>query len=277
MDKDVGFGFTLLPAQIQVVNGPFILMMVPIFTYLVYPGVGKLFKVTPLRKISVGFFVTASSFLVVSWIERQIQSGHRVSVWWQIAAYGVLSAAEVLVSITCLEFSYKQAPLKMKSFIMAMFLASSALGSFITAGVNYAMIRPVATIGAETGPETWVTLADAGGFVAGQKIDFGGETGVSVVSSTGETQALQGTYLVAETDDAHHRVKLMDVVNRKPLASSGHFDASKSTVTTYRLVGPEYFNFFAMLMAAVGVVFILVAALYKEQSHLRTEDETAAA
>ena len=43
-------------------------------------------------------------------------------MWWQILAYVVLTATEVLVSITALEFSYKQAPLRMKSFIMALFL-----------------------------------------------------------------------------------------------------------------------------------------------------------
>jgi len=276
MDKNLGFGMTLLPAQIQVVNGPCILLMVPIFTYVIYPGVGKLFKVTPLRKITVGFFTVASSFLIVSWIEGQIQSGHRVSVWWQIAAYGVLSAAEVLVSITCLEFSYKQAPLRMKSFIMAMFLASSALGSFITAGVNYAMIRPVVAESAEAGPETWVKLADASGFVVGQKIDFDGETGLMVKKDDGTSESLKGTYLVFATDPGGNRLQLMDPVDRKPLATSGTFNSAKAKVTTYRLVGPEYFNFFALAMAAMGVIFIFVAMLYKEQSHVREEAPAAA-
>ena len=276
MDKNLGFGMTLLPAQIQVVNGPCILLMVPIFTYVIYPGVGKLFKVTPLRKITVGFFTVASSFLIVSWIEGQIQSGHRVSVWWQIAAYGVLSAAEVLVSITCLEFSYKQAPLRMKSFIMAMFLASSALGSFITAGVNYAMIRPVVAESAEAGPETWVKLADASGFVVGQKIDFDGETGLTVKKDDGTSESLKGTYLVFATDPGGNRLQLMDPVDRKPLATSGTFNSAKAKVTTYRLVGPEYFNFFALAMAVMGVIFIFVAMLYKEQSHVREEAPAAA-
>ena len=60
MDKNLGFGLTLLPAQIQVVNGLFILAMVPIFTFGIYPLMGKFFKVTPLRKIGVGLFTIAS-------------------------------------------------------------------------------------------------------------------------------------------------------------------------------------------------------------------------
>src|SRR5262245_57621093 len=37
MDKNLGFGITLLPAQLQVVNGLLILALVPIFTYVIYP------------------------------------------------------------------------------------------------------------------------------------------------------------------------------------------------------------------------------------------------
>jgi POT family proton-dependent oligopeptide transporter len=125
MDKNIGFGITLLPAQIQVVNGLFILGMVPIFTFGIYPLMGKFFKVTPLRKIGIGLFTIASSFLIVARIEAHIQAGQTVSMWWQILAYVVLTASEVLVSITALEFSYKQAPLRMKSFIMALFLLST--------------------------------------------------------------------------------------------------------------------------------------------------------
>ena len=95
---------------------------------------------------------------------------------------------------------------------------------------------------------------------------------MTVTTADGKTQPLKGTYLVAEMDAATQRVKLMDAVDRKPLASTGTFDASKATVTTYKLVGPEYFNFFALVMSCVGLVFIVVAALYKEQSHLRQDD-----
>ena len=42
-----------------------------------------------------------------------------------------------MVSITCLEFSYTQAPKKMKSLIMAVELLSISLGNLFTAGVNF--------------------------------------------------------------------------------------------------------------------------------------------
>ena len=271
MDKNVAFGFTIQPAQIQDVNGPFILAMVPVFTFGIYPLWGRLTKVTPLRKIAAGFFIAASSFLVVSSIEARIQAGQTVSVYWQVLAYGILSAAEVLVSITALEFSYKQAPLRMKSFVMALFLLSSAVGSFLTAGVNDLMVQPLHASAVDVGAETWVTLDEVGGFVKGQKIDFEKSNGV-VVTQGGKDQPLEGTFLVAQIDEAGKRVQLMDVVERKPVASTGRYDGSKSEVSTYKLVGPQYFDFFAIMMSIVGLVFIVVAYFYKEKTHVRQDD-----
>ena len=69
----------------------------------------------------------------------------------------------------------------------------------------------------------------------------------------------------------------MDVVDRKPVVSKGSFDEKGAEVATYRLVGPQYFNFFALIMACVGALFVVVAMLYREKTHLRSEAEAEAA
>lgn len=267
--------YEMLPAQVQVVNGIFIILLVPIFTFGIYPLLGKFFEVTPLRKIGIGFFVVASSFLIVAWVEDRIQSGHSVSMWWQISAYGVLTAAEVLVSITALEYSYKQAPLYMKSFIMSLFLLSTSVGNAFTAAVNSIMVEPLSASALATGEQTWVTLEGAGEFVTGQKIDFAGETGVQVLAADGSSGPLAGTYLVGEVDAAGSRLRLLDKVHRQPISSTGSFDAAKAEVSTYSLVGPVYFLFFSALMAAAAVLFIFYALWFKETTFVR-EDEKAA-
>jgi len=284
MDKNLGLGIKLQAAQIQVVNGLFILAMVPVFTFGIFPLWAKFTKVTPLRKIAVGLFTIAGSFLIVSRVEARIQAGETVSVWWQILAYVVLTASEILVSITALEYSYKQAPLRIKSFIMALFLLSTFFGNMMTASVNHAMIRPLKATSVETGAATWVTLEDVSGFVKGQKIDFGGETGVTMANADGtpmvkdeKTLKLAGTYLVAEIDQDKKRVQLMDVVDRKPIATIGSFEAGKAETSTYKLVGPQYFNFFAGAMAAVGVIFIFVAMFIKEKTFVREDEGDAKA
>ena len=269
MDKNLGFGFKVLPAQIQVVNGLFILALVPVFTYAIYPICGRFFEVTPLRRIGAGLFTVASSFLIVAWVEQRIQTGHSVSVWWQILAYVVLTASEILVSITALEFSYKQAPLRMKSFIMALFLLSISLGNFMIAGVNSAMVKGLHASAIEAGEHTWVTVAEAGEFVTGQKIDFTGGNGIQILGGK-EPRSLEGTFLVAEIDKVQSRVRLMDVVERADVKTQGVFE-SAGRVETYRLVGPNYFYFFAGVMGVMGVIFIFVAAAYKEKTHVRVD------
>ena len=274
MDKNLGFGITLLPAQVQAVNAVFILILAPFFSYVVYPLWSKLSVVTPLRKIAVGLFVTASSFVVIAWIESRIQSGHVVSLWWQILAYAILTCGEVLVSITGLEFSYKQAPLTMKSFVMALFYLAIGMGNLFTAAVNHYMVRPLTASAIEVGSETWVHLSNAGGIVAGQKIDFAGNTGVSVVKPDG-TEPLAGTYIVGAVDSSHERVSLLNAEDRSSAVSRGSFDAQHASVSTYALVGPAYFMFFAKLMAAGAVLFILVAYFYRERTYVRSEAVTS--
>ncbi|MHC4335053.1 MAG: POT family MFS transporter [Planctomycetota bacterium] len=127
---------TWLPAQVQFVNSLLIMILIPLFAYVIYPAINRFFRLTALRRISIGLFVTALSFVVPAMVEMQITAGGRPSVGWQFFAYVILTAAEVMVSITCLEFSYTQAPKSIKSFVQAMFLLSISLGNAFTAIVN---------------------------------------------------------------------------------------------------------------------------------------------
>ncbi len=225
---------------------------------------------TPLRKIGLGIFIAAGSFLIVGRIEANIQAGQSVSVWWQILAYVVLTASEVLVSITCLEFSYKQAPLRMKSFIMALYLLAISVGNASTALVNDMMVRPLPGSSATAGAQTWVQLPAGTQVVTGQKIDFA-HTGLSLQPAGGDAAPLEGTFLVAEVQGA--RIRLMDNEHRRPVATTGEWDAQHAEVSTYKLVGPQYFDFFAYAMAGMGVVFIFVAMAYRERTYVREATE----
>ncbi len=131
------FGLNLLPEQVQVANPLLILTLVPLFNYLIYPAIHRIFPLTPLRKIGIGLFLTSASFLVIWWIQARIDGGARPGVAWQFLAYVLLTAGEVMVSITGLEFSYTQAPKKMKSIVMAAWLFTVALGNQFTAILNF--------------------------------------------------------------------------------------------------------------------------------------------
>ncbi|MDX1565043.1 MAG: hypothetical protein R3236_06530, partial [Phycisphaeraceae bacterium] len=126
-------GFTVTPSQLQVANPVLILTLIPLFSYGLLPLASRFFRVTPMGKVTTGFVLAATSFAVAALIESRIQDGHAPSVAWQLLAYVFLTAGEVLVSVTCLEYAYTQSPKSMKSFIMSIFLASVAVGNLWTA------------------------------------------------------------------------------------------------------------------------------------------------
>jgi len=129
--------FELLASQISAVNPVLIMIMIPLFSFVIYPLWNRVWKVTPLRKIGVGLALAAFSFVIVALAQEQMDQGHTVSILWQFAAYVILTAAEVMVSITSLEYSYTQAPNAAKSFIMTFYLLSVSLGNSIAAAVNF--------------------------------------------------------------------------------------------------------------------------------------------
>jgi proton-dependent oligopeptide transporter, POT family len=131
-----GFDPETFPAQMQTVNAILIMIFIPLFSYVIYPFVGRFCEVTPLRRIGTGLFVTAAGFVIPSLIQREIDAGGAPHIAWQIVAYVFMTAAEVLVWVTGLEFTYTQAPRKLKSVVMGVAWFSITLGDMFTAQVN---------------------------------------------------------------------------------------------------------------------------------------------
>ncbi len=136
MDRNF-MGMEWLPSQVQAINPVLILILIPVFNAWIYPRVARWAEPTPLRKIACGFFITVLAYLLSAQIEAWIAAGETPSIAWQLAAYLILTSAEVLISITCLEFAYTQAPRALKSMVMALFLLSVSLGNLFTAAVNF--------------------------------------------------------------------------------------------------------------------------------------------
>ena len=135
-------GRDIHPEQIQAINPFLILVFVPLFSYVVYPIVGRFCQVTPLRKVGVGLLLNGIAFGMSALIEQATQAGATPSMYWQILAFAVMTAGEVLVSVTCLEYSYTQSPPEVKSFVMALYLLSVSAGNFLTYLVNMAILLP---------------------------------------------------------------------------------------------------------------------------------------
>jgi POT family proton-dependent oligopeptide transporter len=104
---------------------------------VIYPNIEKIFgyQMTPLRRMAWGMFVAAASFVFVAIFQYILDGGTQISVLWQVIPFLVITMAEVMISITGLEFAYTQAPRSMKSTIMSMWLLTVFFGNMITAWI----------------------------------------------------------------------------------------------------------------------------------------------
>lgn len=144
MDR-VMFGYEIRAAQVQAVNPILIMAYIPLFTLVIYPAIDRVFPLTPLRKIGIGFFITGLAFLISLWIEVLIAAGNRPHITWQIVAFIVMTAAETMVSITALDYFYTQAPPKMKSLIMSLNMLAVSFGNLLTVCVDWLLTDETGT------------------------------------------------------------------------------------------------------------------------------------
>ena len=128
------WGMTLGAEQMQSVNPTIVMILVPLFTLLVYPHIGRF--ASPLRRMSAGMFLGALSYLIVAAIQSRIEGGAQLCILLQLAPYFVLTAAEVLISTTGLEFAFREAAPEMKSTIMSFWLLTVAFGNLLVAGLT---------------------------------------------------------------------------------------------------------------------------------------------
>jgi len=125
------FGFTIGAEEMQSMNPLIVMILVPLFTLGIYPRIGKI--ASPLNRMTIGMFLAAGSYLVVAAIQLRLEHGEQVNVLWQTVPYFILTAAEVLVSTTGLEFAFREAAPEMKSIIMAFWLLAIAVGDLFIA------------------------------------------------------------------------------------------------------------------------------------------------
>ncbi|MBL1262566.1 POT family MFS transporter [Candidatus Methylomicrobium oryzae] len=136
MDRLVG-NVELLSSQIQALNPLFIMLLTPCFSYGVYPFLSRRIRLTALKKILFGLFLTVFAFAIPAVIQMRLDHGIQVHILWQLPAYLLMTAAEVMVSITCLEYSYTEAPKSAKSVVMAAYFLSVSLGNLFTSAINF--------------------------------------------------------------------------------------------------------------------------------------------
>ena len=129
--------FILDTERMQAINPLFVMVLIPIFTGGLYPALARLgILPTPLRRMGAGFVLAAISFLFCAWIQWHLDAGHSMTIGWQAVSYLLITAGEVMLSATGLEFAFSQAPPAMKSTITSFWLLAVAVGNFLVAALT---------------------------------------------------------------------------------------------------------------------------------------------
>jgi POT family proton-dependent oligopeptide transporter len=131
------------PDGFQWINSALIIILVPLFGLMwtkIDPQ-GNRFR--PTRKIFIGFLWTAAAAGAMSFASFQAAGGEKVSAWWMVIGYFVLTIGEILVYGTGLELSYTAAPANMKGFITACFLVTNTLGNLINTQLSPLYVKSI--------------------------------------------------------------------------------------------------------------------------------------
>lgn len=70
------------------------------------------------------------------------QDPSTVNVGAQVPSYALIAFSEIFASITGLEYAYTKAPPSMKSFVMSLFLLTTAFGSALSIALSSVSIDP---------------------------------------------------------------------------------------------------------------------------------------
>ncbi|KAH0588239.1 putative peptide transporter ptr2 [Termitomyces sp. J132] len=144
---------------IQNLNPISIIVMIPIFDYIIYPLLRKRgINFSPIKRIYTGFLVAGLAMIYASVLESyqnkltpcrggefdkqpaacEIDGVHYstpLNVWIVAGPYILVGMAEIFASITSLEYAFTKAPKRMKSVVMAFSQFQTAL----SAALNFAL------------------------------------------------------------------------------------------------------------------------------------------
>lgn len=173
-------GFSVSAEQLQFVNAFFIVSLTPvlrgIFARMSVGGMNP----SATQKMFVGFLLTAAASAILAFagsqagtaveqkvlkdgvevVTKVVAEGGKVSMWWMVLAYFVLTVGELLISVTGLELAFAIAPSSMKGFVTALWLLMVWAGNLF---VNAPITRLYATMS----PDTYFMMIAGATVVAG--------------------------------------------------------------------------------------------------------------
>jgi POT family proton-dependent oligopeptide transporter len=159
-------------------NPLFIVILIPIMDFFVYPGLRKMgINFTPIKRITCGFFLASMAMVSATVTQYYIYKvspcgtsanicddadgnalSADISVWVQMLPYGLIGFSEIMASITSLEYAFTKAPKNLRSTVQAIALFMSAISSALSQALvsladdpllvwNYGVVAVLAAIG----------------------------------------------------------------------------------------------------------------------------------
>lgn len=132
------FDGAIQPEQMGVLNPILILILLPAFERYVYPALER--RKVPIsapHRMAYGMVVAAASFFVAAAVDAALERGASLNVLWQAPQIFLITVAEILVSVTGLEYSYARAPESLRASVSALYLLTTAAGD-VLGGALYA-------------------------------------------------------------------------------------------------------------------------------------------
>jgi POT family proton-dependent oligopeptide transporter len=127
----------LTSAQMQALNPALVMLLIPFNNFVIFPALRRRGRMpSQLVRMGAGIALAGAAWVVVATLQLVLDGGGTVHIAWQIVPYILLTAGEVLVSATGLEFAYSQAPGSMKGVIMSFWSLAVTVGNLWVLVVN---------------------------------------------------------------------------------------------------------------------------------------------
>ncbi len=125
------FGWEMPATWFQNVNSFAILIFASLFSVMWLWLDKKGWNPRTPMKFALGFFLGAIAFFVMTQAQGIADTGIKVSPWWLVSVYVLLTLGELMLSPIGLSMITKLAPPKLVSVVMGLWMASFAAGNFM--------------------------------------------------------------------------------------------------------------------------------------------------
>ncbi|KAK9743273.1 hypothetical protein RND81_03G228100 [Saponaria officinalis] len=149
LDRSIGSNFTIPAAALQSFVGIFIIIILPIYDFLLVPAArnitGKQAGISVLQRIGTGLFISIVCMVIAAIVEKRrieiaLQHGLidlpkstvPMSIWWLVPQYALFGAADALTIVGLQEFFYSQVPVELRSVGVSLYLSVLGVGSFLS-------------------------------------------------------------------------------------------------------------------------------------------------